>query len=320
VVKTCIDFCTVRQVHYSNMRPPHINLDQLVTFFFVARERSLSRASEQLCVSVPAVAKQMKCLEAAFRVKLISVRKKKIYLTNMGTMLFPYAEAVYHSSLKAESLLFSSKNDLRVGVSFALTRRFLPVLDRFKEAHPSVAVTLRESSSLRLLAELLEFQHDLCIVATPSVISGELLALRIPQPERVFLVAAPGTPLAKKKRATWEDLNDYPLVLHGEGSLSRKLILDEFQRRGVRPFIAASVDGVEATKELVEQGIGAGFMTPCNIEEDVAIERLKIVPLKGGEVKLSMDIVLHRGVIQTVASRAFLSLIGEHFNCNFPVA
>jgi len=235
----------------------------------------------------------------------------------MGTMLFPYAEEVYHSSLKAESLLLSSKNDLRVGVSFALTRRFLPIVDRFKEVHPSVAVTLREGSSLRLLAELMEFHHDLCIVATPSVISEELQAFRIPQPERVLLIAAPRTPLAKKEWVTWEDLNDYPIVLHGEGSLSRKLILDEFQRRGVRPFIAASVDGVEATKELVEQGIGAGFMTPCNIGQSLALERLKIVPLRDGELELSIDIVIHRGVLQTSASKAFLSLIGKHFDCTF---
>jgi DNA-binding transcriptional LysR family regulator len=299
------------------VRPLHINLDKLVTFFYVAKERSLSRASEKLCVTVPAVAKQIKSLEGLFRVKLISVKKKKIFLTNMGTMLFPYAEEIYHSSLKAESLLLSYRNDLRVGVSFALTRRFLPIVDRFKEVHPSVAVTLREGSSLRLLAELMEFHHDLCIVATPSAISEELQAFRIPQPERVLLIAAPRTPLAKKEWVIWEDLNDYPIVLHGEGSLSRKLILDEFQRRGIRPFIVASVDGVEATKELVEQGIGAGFLTPCNIEQSLALERLKIIPLRDGELKLSIDIVIHRGVLQTSASKAFLSLIGKHFDCTF---
>lgn len=297
------------------MKPPHVNLDQLVTFFFVAKERSLSRASEKLCVSVPAVAKQMKCLETAFRVKLIMVRKKKIYLTNMGTMLLPYAEEVYRASLKAESLLLSSKDNVRLGISFALTRRFLPIVDKFKEMHPSVPVTIREASSLRLIAELTEFHHDVCIVATPNMISAELSAFRLPQKEEFLLVAAPGTPLARKKQAVWSDLSDYPIVLHGEGSLSRKLILDEFQRRNVRPFIAASVDGVEATKELVEQGIGAGFMTPCNIEQDLALERLKVIPLKDGDVKLPIDVVVHKGVILTRAAKAFISLVEKHCGC-----
>lgn len=301
------------------MKLPHINLDQLVTFYFVATEKSLSRASEKLCVTVPAVAKQMKSLEGFFRVKLITCSKKKIYLTHMGAMLFPHAEEVYHSALKAESLLLGSKNNLRVGVSFGLTRRFLAILDKFKEAYPSVCVTLRENSSLRLLAELLEFQHDLCIVATLSTISSELRLIRVPRLEKMLLVAAPGSPLTRKAQVTWEDLNDYPMVLHGEGSVSRKLILDEFQKRGVRAFIAASVDSVEATTELVRQGVGANFTLPWNVADDLAHGRLKAVPLKDGELEFSIDIVLHKRVIQTPASKAFLGLVGMDFGCTFDI-
>ena len=299
------------------MRSLHINLDQFVTFYFVAEERSFSRVSEKLCVSVPAVVKQIKSLEGALRVKLITVSKKKIYLTNIGTILLPHAEEIYRSALRAESLLLGCKDNLRVGISFGLTRRFLAIFDRFKETFPSICVNLRESSSLRLLAELLEFQHDLCIVATPNTVSSELRTLRIPKAEKMLLIAAPGSHLIRKREAKWEDLNDYPIVVHGEGSMSRRLILDAFQRHGVRPFIAASVDSMEATTELVRQGVGANFTLPWNVADDLASERLQAVPLKDGQVKLWIDIVLHKRVIQTAASRAFLALVQEDFGCTF---
>lgn len=301
------------------MKSLHINLDQLVTFYYVAKERSLSRASEKLCVTVPAVAKQIKSLEAFFRVKIITVRKKQVYLTNMGTMLFPLAEEVYHAAIKAESLLLGGKDNLRIGVSFGLTRRFLAILDRFKAIHPPISVTVREGPSLRLVSELLEFQHDLCIVATPSTLSSELRAFRVPRPYKMLLVAAPGSLLTRKREVKWEDLNNYPVVLHGEGSLSRKLVLEEFQKRNVKPFIAASLDSIEVINELVHQGAGVTFTPPWTVADDLAAKKLQVVHIKGGEVELWMDIVVHKRVIQTSACKAFLGLIGEEFGCAFEV-
>ena len=45
------------------MRVPRINLDQLVTFYFVATEKSFTAAAERLCVSQPAVTMQVRALE-----------------------------------------------------------------------------------------------------------------------------------------------------------------------------------------------------------------------------------------------------------------
>ncbi len=304
-------------VYNGIVKVPHVNLDQLVTFYFVARERSLTRAAEKLCVTVPAVAKQMKSLEAFFGTKLIAVRQKKVFLTSTGTLLFPHAEEVYFSALNAESSLLSAKDNLRVGVSFALTCRVLPILDKFKEVCPSICVILKEGSSTQLLSELLEFQHDICIVVTPETVSSELQVVRVPKPNKMLLVADPQSPLAKKEQVDWEDLNDYPLVLH-EGSLTRELILDDLQSRGVHPRIVGSLDSTEVLKELVRKGFGATFTLLWNVAGELTTEKLKIIPMKDdGGVEVWIDIVTHKRVIQSPASKAFLGLAGTELGCAF---
>jgi DNA-binding transcriptional LysR family regulator len=301
------------------MKPPRVNFDQLITFYFIAKEKSLSGASEKLCITVPAVAKQMKSLESFFGVKLIACRKKRLNLTHIGTLLLPYAEEVYHCGLSAEGLLLASRNNLRVGISFALTRRFTGILSLFKKLYPSVGVTVRQTSSLKLLAELDEFQHDLCIIVAPSKVNTELRAIQIPDPQKLLLVAAPGSALCKKTEATWEDLNNYPMVLHSEESLLGKRILDEFHKRDISVFVAVSAEGAAVTTELARQNVGALFAMPWNVADDLTRGTLKPVPLKGGEPEFLIDIILHRMTTQTPACKAFLRLIEEDFGCALDV-
>ena len=61
---------------YTGVDPPNINLDQLITFYFVAKEGSLSTASKLLCISQPAVTMQIKSLESTFGVKLLNVKSR----------------------------------------------------------------------------------------------------------------------------------------------------------------------------------------------------------------------------------------------------
>lgn len=292
-----------------------VNLDQLVTFYFVAKEKSLSEASRKLFVTAPAVCMKLRALEKRFGVKLIEVKKKKVHLTSTGTMLLPIAAELYRSALRADSLLLNCRNSLRLGVSTALTPLFTPIVTRFKELHPSVSVTFTEGRSLLLIQGLLEFQHDVAIVATPYDISDELACFRIPRPEKLVFVVSATSPLAKKRQISWQELERVPVVLYGEGSLSRTLILKEFEKRTVTPLVAATVESVESMKQFVEQGVGASFMNARNVEEEVTAGKLAIIPVKEGSIELWITIVHHRGVGLPPASRDLLGLIEDHFGC-----
>ncbi|OPY75647.1 MAG: HTH-type transcriptional regulator GltC [Syntrophorhabdus sp. PtaU1.Bin153] len=292
-----------------------INLDQLVTFCFVAKERSLSGAAEKLCVTAPAVTMQVKALESHYGVKLVSVRRKRVYLTKAGNALLPYAEDIYRSGIKAEILLLNYRNNLRLGVSTALTRLFTPTISTFKELHSSVGVTLTEGRSVLLMEGLLEFQYDLCIVGYAPSISDQLTAFRIPTPEKLSLVVSTAMPLARKSQVSWGELHDYPIILHGEGSLSSQLVLREFEKRNVMPLIAASVETMEGMKQLVQQGMGASFMVAGNVEQEVALGKLKIIPIREGGIGLWINILRRKRENLPWACKAFLSLVEKDFKC-----
>ena len=78
------------------MRLPQLNPQQIITFYFVAKEGSFSTASEKLFITQSAVTQQIKSLETRFGVKLFRMRKQKAYLTDGGERLFVYADEFVH--------------------------------------------------------------------------------------------------------------------------------------------------------------------------------------------------------------------------------
>lgn len=294
---------------------PTINVSQLITFYFVGREGNLTSAAERLCITQPAVTKQIRTLQNQFGVKLIHVKKRNVYLTAVGQKLFKYAEEVYHAAVKAESLLCTDrKTNFRVGVSSSLTAHLTPILDAFKESNPSVILNVKEGASVEILQELLDFQHDLCLVPSLNEINHKLQVIRIPEVERLVLVASPIDPLAAKERITWKDLEDCPFILHREGSILRQLILDYLHKRNVDVRTSANIDSIAFMKRLVEKGKGVALMLPAAVKEEVASGHLKVLSISDNDFWLGIDIVMQKGIDWAPACRTFLGLLENYLN------
>jgi DNA-binding transcriptional LysR family regulator len=144
------------------VKPPQINLQQIVSFYFVGKEKSFSQ--------------QIKALETQFKVKLINVKRKRVHLTKAGERLLDYAEEIVNHVTMAENFLkgFSVTN-LQLGVACTLMLYLTPIIDRFKELHPSVRLAVREGPSLMLVKDLLDFKFDVCLVGTLKEIDKRLL-------------------------------------------------------------------------------------------------------------------------------------------------
>lgn len=296
------------------MKHPQINVQQLISFYFVAKESSFSAASEKLFITQPAVTQQIKALETQFGVKLINVKRKRVHLTQAGERLANYTEEIINHVTMAENFLKGYRlNNLQVGIASTLTVYLTPVIDRFKELYPFVKVSVHEGPSLVLTHELLDFKYDICLVGTLQTINKKLHVTRIPEVERMVLVASPDYPLVRKGEIKWEDLVTHPLILQSEGSMAREVILEHFARRNLIPSIGAEVDNVECAKQLARQKKGVALMFLPNIKEEVINRRLTIIPVTDGEIKLGIDIVRNQEMAVSAVLDTFLHVVEHYF-------
>ncbi len=69
-----------------------LNLHHVISFYFLAKEQSFSRAAEKLSMTQPAITQHVHGLEVQFGVKLVNMKKKRVTLTRAGERLLLYAE------------------------------------------------------------------------------------------------------------------------------------------------------------------------------------------------------------------------------------
>ncbi|MDF1555943.1 MAG: LysR family transcriptional regulator substrate-binding protein [Deferrisomatales bacterium] len=111
----------------------------------------------------------------------------------------------------------------------------------------------------------------------------------------------------------WKDLEHYPLILHREGAVARKRLLEPLEKRGLQPRIAAEIDNISGMKRWIQQGKDVGLMYLPNVKDEVADDTLAILPFDCGEVQLGIDVVIRREAEMVAPCAAFLALVEEHF-------
>jgi DNA-binding transcriptional LysR family regulator len=294
------------------MKHPQINVQQLISFYHVAKEGSFSVASERLFVTQPAVTQQIKALEAQFGVKLINVKRKRVHLTEVGMRLASYAEEVVTRVMAAENFLTSYRlKNLHLGVATTLVRFLTPAIDRFKELHPAVTVSVREGPSLTLVEGLLDFRFDICLVGTLQMVDKSLRITRFPEVEKMVFVANPEYLGGEKSGLTWQELATYPLIVQPEGSTARAVLLKHLSERRLVPLIGAEVDNIECAKVLARQKKGLALMFFPNVHEEITQGRLAVIPVADGGITLGIDILRNEEMAASPVMEAFLGVIEE---------
>ena len=176
---------------------------QLSYFKKVAETRSISRASEELLLTQPAVSKQIKALEEELGEKLFDRIGKKVFLTRTGEVLYAYAEKILRSVQEAKTAVKDMSEEcsgeLVIGTSDHISLHRLPdLLKRYISAFPKVDLKLRCHRSETILDMVNKNLVDLGVITLPKA-SFNLVSKTIWE-DPMSLVFPKNHPLAVSQR------------------------------------------------------------------------------------------------------------------------
>jgi LysR family transcriptional regulator, low CO2-responsive transcriptional regulator len=120
-----------------------------------------------------------------------------------------------------------------------------------------------------------------------------------------MLVAPKSSTWAKQKIIAFRDLSETPLILREDGSTTRKLLVDELQKRGVQMSHAIEIEGREAVLETIAQGLGVAVMSASEVRND---RRVVTIPFRDWDVKMEEWLLFLKARAELHLIRSFLDV------------
>lgn len=248
-----------------------MELYQLKTFVTVAEEGHLTRASERLHASQPAVSAHIKALEEEFGVSLFVRTPRGMQLTREGEVLRGQAEkalsTIEEIHQKAGMLKDEPAGTIRLGLH--IDPRFLRI-DRFlshmQKHFGKVDIHLLQRWSWQQPEALRKGEIDAGFVYGGSE-AGDVTDLTL----RRFniVVAGPQEWEERLRIAGWAEIARMPWILTPPDCTFCQIADNAFKKHGLEPLKVTIADQEPVIQTLVRAGVGLSLM----IEEEArAIE------------------------------------------------
>lgn len=186
-------------------------------FLTVAREQSITKASEVLHITQPTLSRQLAQMEEEIGVKLFDRGTRKITLTNEGLLLRRRAEEILQLVDKTEKELIVHEEQIEgkitIGCGEIASVQLLPKLfESFHEKYPRVTFDLYTATADHVKDQMDRGLVDIGLLLEPIDIE-KYDFIRLNMKERWVVLMRPDSPLAEKKSISPKDLSALPLVL-----------------------------------------------------------------------------------------------------------
>ncbi len=259
---------------------------RLQVFHTVARLLSFTKAAEALHMTQPAVTFQIRQLEEYFNTRLFDRTHNRIALTNVGEFVYQHAEKIFKEYTELENAVKGMTGDMSgllvIGASTMIAEYLLPILlGNFKKKYPDARIRLKVSNSEEIVSMVENNIIDLGVVEAP--VDNKNLSVTLCRMDQLVAIVPLQHPLAKCDKVTVKKLVEYPYISREEGSGTREVINEYFNKAGISVDdlnIVMEMGSPEAIKGAVTAGLGVSILSRVAVQKDLELKLLKAVNLK----------------------------------------
>ena len=177
----------------------NLTLKQFRYFEALAKHAHFGRAADACAISQPALSMQIKELEEALGTALFDRGSRRVLLTNFGEAFALRVHEIMRAVDELGDLARASHERLigrlRIGIIPTIAPYLLPaIIGNLTQMHASLDIHVRETTTPRLIQELVEGRLDAAIVALPV---SEPSLTEIALFTENFVLVRPGADAAK---------------------------------------------------------------------------------------------------------------------------
>lgn len=267
-------------------------LHQLQVFLEIVNKGSITKASEALFLTQPAVSIQLKKFQDQFPLPLTEVVGRKLYVTDFGQEIAAAARRIVNevAAIDYQTSQYQGKLAGKLSISVVSTGKYVMpyYLSDFVNAHPGIDFTMDVTNKLKVVEDLEQNRVDFALV---SVLPEHLQLDRLPLlANRLHLVGAPSRESQRKGRKELI-FSEQPLLYRESGSATRNAMESFIQGKNLPVSKKIELTSNEALKQAVIAGLGYSIMPMIGIKNAVDQGAIQIIPYKGLPIKTQWNLV-----------------------------
>ncbi|BCX12258.1 MAG: transcriptional regulator [Thermosynechococcus sp.] len=249
-----------------------LRLDQLQSFLAIAETGSFQAAARQCGVTQPTISRQIQALEQCFGIQLLH-RSNPVKLTVAGDLFLHRAQRICQEWRAANAELKAMQNgqqqELCIAAIHSICRYFLPrLLPAFCQAFPKMQLRVTALGSDRALKVLQDGLVDLAIVmGDRHLLKQSEWVVEFLYSEPVQVLMAAEHPLAVNDTLPWQLLATFPHVVFKDGYGMRRLVNEEFSRRGLSWQPALELNTPEAFIAVIRESEMVALLPRSALQE-----------------------------------------------------
>jgi DNA-binding transcriptional LysR family regulator len=237
-----------------------VKLHDLRVLMSVAERGSMAKAAESLATSQPAISRAIADLEYSLGVCLLDRGPRGVVPTPYGHALIKRGIAIFDELKQGvrdiEFLADPTAGDVRIAAPIGWGAELVAtVIDRLARRYPRVVCHLTVCDSPLTTLALERREVDLAVERILRPLAEDHLRAEVLYTDSVFVMAARGSPWARRRRIRLAELMNEPWALSPPGELPTELVRNAFRAAGLelpRPAMV-TITGV-ARLALVAKG------------------------------------------------------------------
>ena len=282
-------------------------LNQLQIFLKVVETQSVTKASEELHLSQPAVSIQLKNFQDQFDIPLTEVVGRKIYITEFGKEIANTAESIMQQvqAMNNKTLTFKGQLTGKLKIAVVSTGKYVMpyFLNGFMKVHTGIQLNMDVTNKSMVIESLEKNEVDFALVSIlPAAINIEKIDLL---PNKLFLIG---------NSQTKASIQELPLIFREKGSGTRQAMEQYIQKNKLSVQKKMELSTNEAVKQAIIAGLGYSIMPIIGIKNEIINKQLFIIQTKGLPIKTTWSLIWLKGKKHSPVAEAYLNYIKKEKN------
>jgi DNA-binding transcriptional LysR family regulator len=267
-------------------------LHQLEVFLKIVELQSVTKASEALYLTQPAVSIQLKKFQEQFKIPLFEVVGRRIYITEFGEEIAVAANKIIEEvkAINYKALTFQGELAGKLRIAIVSTAQYtMPYfISDFINNNRGIDLVMDVTNKASVIQSLENNEVDFAMVST---IPKKLKLNRIELMENKLYMIGGRQYKHKGNYLGKGEFQKLPLIYREQGSATRLAMEKFIESRKISTYKTMELTSNEALKQAIISGLGYSIMPLIGIKNALSNGDLQIIPVQGLPIVTNWNLI-----------------------------